>query len=401
MRSSHSLKPLGLVLAALLCASGVWLYANRILVPRQVSDSAAHGRPRGNLSDLYMHWVSARELFLFRHNPYSPDVTRQIQQGYYGPSLNPDRPGNPRDQRFAYPVYVTFLLAPTVHLPFEVVRSGFRWLLFGLTVATIPLWLRILRWFPPLWAQLSLIILTIGSLPVMQGLKLQQMTLLVAACVVIGLAFLVSHRPVAAGVALAFSTIKPQLVWLLLLWLTIWTLADWRRRYRCAASFLVTLSILCAAAEWYLPHWIPQFIQAMRDYPTYTDAVSTFDKLLAPPWSTFARALSVSAALYVGWRNRRSAEDAAAFTFTAALILAVTIIVIPSYALYNEVMLLPALLLLARDYSLRWSSNWFGRSLLLLTAGLLAWPWLSSALLVAFLSFCRKRRWRLPGPSLC
>ncbi len=381
------------LLLAILCAAGVWLYANRVLIPYQISDAAAYGRPRGNLSDLYLHWVGARELLLNGRDPYGPDVTREIQQGYYGRPLDPARPGDPRDQRFAYPVYVAFYLAPTIHLPFEIVRKGFFWVLFGLTVATIPLWLRVLRWSAPLWAQASLIVFTIGSLTVMQGLKLQQMTLLVAALVAIALALLASGRPIAAGIALALATIKPQLVWLLLFWLMVWTLADWRRRYRCAASFLFTMAILCAASEWYLPHWIPRFLQAMREYPTYTDAVSTLDKLLPAPWGWVARALAVAAMVYIGWKNRQSSANTAAFAATVSLALAVTIIVIPSYSLYNQVMLLPALLVLVRDRQLLWNRNRMSRALLSLVAILLLWQWLASIVL-AGLSFV------LPLPTL-
>jgi len=386
MRPSISYKPLWLVLAAVLCAAGVWLYANRVLIPYQISDAAAHGRPRGNLSDLYLHWVGARELLLNGRNPYGPDVTREIQQGYYGRPLDPARPGDPKDQRFAYPVYDVFCLAPVIHLPFEMVRKGFFWALLCLTVATIPLWLWVLRWSVPLWVQASLVVFTIGSLPVVQGLKLQQMTLLVAALVAIGLALLASDRPIAAGIALALATIKPQLVWLLLFWLMIWTLADWRRRYRWAASFLFTMATLCAASEWYLPHWIPRFLQAVREYPSYTDAVSTLDKLVPAPWGWVPRVLAVAATVHIGWKNRRLAEDTPAFAATVSLTLAVTVIVIPSYALYNQVMLLPALLMLVRDRQLLWTRNRMSRVLLSLVAILLLWPWLAGIVL-AGLSF--------------
>lgn len=386
MRPGISNKPLWLFLSAVLCAAGVWLYANRVLIPYQISDAAAHSRPRGNLSDLYQHWVAARELLLNGNNPYSPDVTREIQQGYYGRPPNPARIGDPRDQRFAYPVFVIVFLAPTVHLPFEIVRKGFSWVLLCLTITTIPLWLRMLRWPASLWAQASMVVFTIGSLAVMQGLKLQQMTLLVAALVAIGLALLVSDCPFAAGIVLAFATIKPQLVWLLLLWLMVWTLADWSRRYRWAASFLITMVILCAASEWYLPHWIPRFFEAMREYPTYTDAVSALDKLVPAPWSWISSALAVAATAYIGWKNRRFAQGTPAFAVTVSLMLAVTVIVIPSYALYNQVMLLPAVLMLVRDGQQLWNQNRMNRILLFLASFLLLWQWFTS-IAIAGLSF--------------
>jgi len=387
MRLGISQKPFWLLLAAVLCAAGVWLYADRVLIPHQISDAVVHNRPTGNRSDLYPQWLGARELLLYGHDPYSAETTREIQQGYYGRPLDPSRPGEPKDQQaFAYPVYVAFYLAPTIHLPFEAVRKGFFWVLFILTVVSIPLWLRVLRWSAPLWAQGSMIIFTIGSLTVMQGLKLPQMTLLVAALLAIGLALLASDRPIAAGVALALATIKPQLVWLLLFWLTIWTLADWRRRYRWAASFLCAMAVLCAASEWYLPNWIFRFVQAVHRYQNYNDAVSILDKLLPAGWGLIPSAFAVAATAYIGWKNRRVAVDTPSFAAMTSLTLAVTVIVTPSYALYNEVILLSTLLMLVRDRQLLWNQNLSSRVLLSLAAVLLLWQWLASIVL-AGLSF--------------
>ena len=181
----------------------------------------------------------------------------------------------------------------------------------------------------------------------------------------------------------------------------VWTLADWRRRYRLAASFLFTMAILCAASEWYLPHWIPRFLQALREYRSYTDAVSVLDKLVPAPWGMLLRILAAAATLHVGWKNRRLAEDTHAFAATASLVLAVTVIVIPSYALYNQVMLLPAVLLLVRERQSIWDRSFAARGLLILVAVLLFWPWLASAVL-AGLSFLLppevvQRAWAVPG----
>jgi hypothetical protein len=387
MRPGISHTPLWLVLVAVLSAAGVWLYAKRVMIPHQVSVAAARGLPRGNVSDLYPQWLGARELLLHGRDPYGPDVTRDIQQGFYGRPLDPAIQGEPKDQQgFAYPVYVTFYLAPTIRLQFETVRKAFFWILLCLTAATIPMWLRVLRWSAPLWAQASMIIFTVGSLTVMQGLKLPQLTLLVAGLVAIGLALLASDRPIAAGIALACATIKPQLVWLLFLWLTIWTLADWRRRYRWAASFLFTMAILCGASEWYLPHWIPRFLQALQRYRSYNDAVSILDKLLPVYWGPVLVGLAVAATVYIGWKNRRLTQDSPMFAAMASLTLAVTVIATPSYALYNEVILLPALLLLVRDRQRLWNQSRVSRVLLSLAAVCLLWQWLASIVL-AGLSF--------------
>ena len=86
---------LALVLAVVASAS-TWFYMDGILRTQQIADAAAQGTPRGNLSDLYPRWLGARELLLRGRNPYSPEMTREIQRGYYGRPLDPRLPGDHR-----------------------------------------------------------------------------------------------------------------------------------------------------------------------------------------------------------------------------------------------------------------------------------------------------------------
>src|SRR5580692_4731632 len=112
--------------ACALISISFWRWAKHILVPAYTLQIVASGRPRGNLSDLYPRWLGARELLLRGRDPYSAEVKREIQTGYYGRPLDPSRPYDPRDQAgFAYPVYVVFCLAPTIGLPFAIVQKAF------------------------------------------------------------------------------------------------------------------------------------------------------------------------------------------------------------------------------------------------------------------------------------
>ncbi len=395
-------KPAWIVLAAVLAASSVWLFAER-MVRYQIADELAHGRPRGNLSDLYPRWLGARELLLHGRDPYSSTVTREIQRGFYGRPLDPARPSDPKDQEgFAYPLYVIFVLAPTIGFSFAIVQRVAFWVLLALTIATVPLWLRALGWRPPLWASASMVILTVGSLPVMQGLKLQQMTLLVIALVAAAMALLVSDRPEIAGVLLALATIKPQLMWLLLLWLVIWTVGEWRRRSRWLLSFLVTMALLLAASEWYMPRWIPHFFRALQEYRNYTDAASMLDKMVPAPWGWLLGLVTVTSTLVVCWKNRRFEPQNREFATTTALVLAVTVIVTiaSNYALYNQILLLPAVLILARERYSIWNRNRLSRTTLSFTAIFLLWPWTTNVVLAA-LSFVLplnvvQRAWAVP-----
>jgi Glycosyltransferase family 87 len=372
---------------AILCAAGTWLYAYRVLIPSQVAYAAVHGLPHGNHSDLYPRWVGARELLLHGRDPYTMEITREIQMGFYGRVLPPDQPGVAQNyqQGFYYPVYIAFFLAPTFDLPFKTVQHGFFWVLFALTVVTIPLWLRLLRWPVPLWAQMAMVVFTIGSLPLMQGLTLGQMTMVVAPLLAGALVLLAWDRQFAAGVLLALATIKPQLVWLVLLWLAIWTLGDWRRRYRWAASFLLSMAVLCAAAEYYLPHWIFRFWQAIREYRSYTGEMSS-TAMLVGPWSRALELLALAFMTAICWRERRQAANSAAFAVLISLVLSITVLLVPSYGPYNQALLLPALLIMVRERRKIWKKDLVNRFLAVLTIVLIGWPWLTSVVLTG-LSF--------------
>ncbi len=388
-------------LLSILCAVGMWTYVDRVLIPHQISDAAAHDRPRGNLSDLYPRWLGARELLLHGRDPYSAEVTREIQTGYYGRPLDSSRPADPTDQQaFAYPAYVVFYLAPTVRLHFGIVQRAFFWILVGITAASVFLWLRLLGWTVAPSVQAAMVALTLSSLPVLQGLKLQQFSLFVAAMCAASMALLAAGCLIPAGILLALATIKPQLVLPLLLWLGLWSLGDLRRRYRLAASFLIVMVVLCAAAEWFLPHWIARFWHAAGAYLQYTQAVPVLEAVVPYPWGRLLVVLFAGTVAVVCFKQRREPENTDAFRSSICLVMALTVLTVPTFSLYNQALLLPAILLIARDRRMIWGRNLVSRALLIAVTVLLAWPWFCCTALAA-LSFVLsqetvERAWAAP-----
>src|ERR1700730_14146268 len=331
----------------------MWFYVRCVLVPYQRADAAVNERPRGNLSDLYPRWLGAREFLLHHRDPSSPEVTREIQKGYSGRALDPDHAADPhadephanepktdepKDQQgFAYPVYVVFLLAPTVRLPFPVVQSSFRWLLLILTMMSVPLWLRVLRWRPPIAVTAILMTLTIGSFPVVQGFKLQQLSLLVGGLIAACAAALVAGYFSLAGFLLAVATIKPQLVVPMAGWLVLWAIGDWKQRWRFVASLCATAAVLFAASEYVLPGWIGRFRDAVAAYRQYTGgAGSLLDVLATPMLGRVIAAAAVITVTVLCWRFRRVTHDSVAFGVILALVLAVTLMILPTFAPYNQ-----------------------------------------------------------------
>ena len=367
------------LLAVALCA-GMWFYVQKVQIPHQLADAAAHGKPRGNLSDLYPRWLGTRELLLHHRDPYSPEVTTEIQTGYYGRPLDPVRPNDPKDeQRFAYPVYVAFLLAPTIRLPFQSVEAGFRWFLVMLTAGSVLLWLRVLRWRPSGWTMAAVVLLTLGNFPAAQAIKLQQLSLLVSGLIAGCAALLGAGYLFLAGVLLALATIKPQITLPLAAWLVFWSLSEWRTRQRFVWGFLVTMAVLLAAAQLILPGWIGKFLAAISAYRQYAAGQgSLLDFLLTPKWGTAVTALLVLALAIVCWFTRRDSVESEGFVITLALVLTVTLVVLPMFAPYNQLLLLPGLLLAwVHRRDLRRTGA--GRLAYGVALVLIMWPWLSSA----------------------
>src|SRR5579862_9857352 len=239
------------VLLALLLTGSMWFYVQKVLAPHQRTEAAIHGWPRGNLSDLYPRWLGARELLLHHRDPYSAEITREIQIGYYGRPLDPSRADDPKDQqRFAYPVYVVFLMAPTIQMPFPAAQAIFKWVFVWLTLLSIPLWLRVVSWRPPLLVVAILTILAFGSFAVVQGIKLQQLSLVVNGIMAGSAAALVTGYFSLAGFLLALATFKPQLALPMAAWLMLWAVSDWRRRQKFVWSFVLTMAALLAASEY-------------------------------------------------------------------------------------------------------------------------------------------------------
>jgi hypothetical protein len=400
------------VLAAAVAAASMWFYVDAILRAHQIAEAQARQIPRGNLSDLYPRWLGARELLLRHRNPYSREVTLEIQEEYYGRRLDAARPNDPKDQEgFAYPAYVVFLLAPLIGLPFSLVQTFFYWLLIGLTAASVLLWLRVLRSkLATPWIAVCILV-TLGSFAVVQGIKLQQLSLLVAALMAAATACVAGGFLFSGGVLLALATIKPQLAWALTAWLLLWALSDWRKRRRFVFGLAGMMGLLLAGSEIVLPGWWRMFAAAIGEYHHYTQNQSVIEVTLSELLGVAstgaahlgAQVLAVLAVIVCGvmlWRLRRADAGDSKFSYGTALVLAVTVLVVPMYAPYNQVLLLPAILILLGDRTTFVSTSPFRRLAFWAGVFLVAWQWAGSLSLTAIYFLISKEvaldGWTLP-----
>jgi hypothetical protein len=390
------------LLLALVMASGMWLYVLFVLIPHQKFQDEMGQGLRGNLSDLYPRWLGARELLVHHRDPYAAEITREIQIGYYGRPLDPTRKNDPIDQQgFAYPIYVVLMLAPAVTLPFPTVHRIVFWLFVVLTTMSVPLWLGTLRWRLSRAATVVAILLTLGCFPAIQGLRLQQLTVLVVALIAGAMYAITRRRFVLAGILLALASIKPQLVFLLILWLCIWLLGNWRERQRLWWSLVISMAVLVVAGELLLPGWISEFRAAMKDYYRYTGGGnSLLNGFLPPFWARIASILLVGMVLVFAWCNRRASEETPAFQWLLCFTLATTLVVIPMFAPYNQLLLLPGVMMALRARQELLRGGHLSRFFCWMTAGSIGSPLLTAACLVIALAFLPgttvQKAWGLP-----
>lgn len=388
------------VLIAVWMAASMWLYIQLILIPYQITQGPMRESPRGNLSDLYPRWLGARELLLHHRDPYSVEITRESQIGYYGRPLDPTRGNDPKDQQgFAYPVYVVLLLAPTVTLQFSTVHRLFFWLLVGLTAASVPLWMRTLGWRVSKATLFVWVLLTLSCFPAIQALKLQQLTLLVATLLAASMNALVRRHFILAGILLALASIKPQLVFLMVLWLCIWVMGDWRERKFVLVSYVISMLVLVISGEVLLPGWILEFCGAVKNYNGYTGGGNLLTDLLSGLLGLITSAIVIGIVLTFAWQTRHDGQNTLVFQWSLCLVLASTLVII-RYSPYNLVLLLPGVMMLLRSGRQLWRVSRISRFLCSLSALAVFWPFLAAICLVIALvvvpESVRRTAWGVP-----
>jgi hypothetical protein len=90
-------------------------------------------------------------------------------------------PQTPQDEAlFSYPLYLAFILAPTIGFSLPTIENIFRIVLPVTVIATALLWIHALRWQLSRPIRGALVLLTMGSFPFMECIYLQQPALLAA-----------------------------------------------------------------------------------------------------------------------------------------------------------------------------------------------------------------------------
>ncbi|MFZ0761290.1 MAG: glycosyltransferase family 87 protein, partial [Candidatus Sulfotelmatobacter sp.] len=187
---------------AILCAAGMVYYHLWLFAPRAMEVRAAQGYGNGYSfgADFYPIWLTSRQGVFHHRDPYSAEMTRQIQTGLFGRPLDAHNSAAPPDYRtFAYPAFVDLLFWPLGLLSFSVVRIAVAIVLAVATAVSVVLWLRSFHLRAGVAVLVSVMVLTLSSYAVLEGLFADQVGLLVGFLVAAALAALVQRKLFLAG----------------------------------------------------------------------------------------------------------------------------------------------------------------------------------------------------------
>ncbi|GAB4327778.1 MAG: hypothetical protein Kow00117_14530 [Phototrophicales bacterium] len=224
-------------------------------------------KPFPGMNDFMSRWEGARSFFQDGVSPYSDQATANIQNRIYGRSAMGDEdPG-----LFVYPFYTVFIVAPTIPLNYAWASAVWMVLLEACLIVAFMLILNLFSWQPPLWLMPILLIWALMDYFAGRGLFLGQPSHVVYLLQILTIWALFKPRwDIVAGVALAISTFKPQMGYLLVPILLIW--AMWVKRYRFVMAFIFGWALLMGVSFILQPDWFTAWVNQVRLYPDYTAA---------------------------------------------------------------------------------------------------------------------------------
>lgn len=245
----------------------------------------ARSSPGGN--DFLPRWLGTRLYLTNRQDPYSPETTLAIQEKMYGRTAQ----GGQDQALFAYPFYSMIFFAPFALIS-DYALARALWITFQeiAIVATAISAIALSSWKPGRWPLAAFLFFALAWFHTAKPLVDGNAAILVGALLTLGLFALRRGRDGLAGLLFAFSTIKPQMVVLVVPFILLWSISQKRRTVFWV--FFVSLIALLGISFILQPNWLAQNIAQALLYQSYSPP-ATLAGILAQWWGDQGRA--------VGW----------------------------------------------------------------------------------------------------
>jgi hypothetical protein len=273
--------------------------------------------------DFLVYWVGTRALLVDGKTPYSDEVARQVETQVYG---RPAGAGE-KEYRVISPLYFVILYLPYALISdFTLARAVWMTTLEIALVGLALLSLRLARWKLGLWSLPFYLLFAVlwyhSLLPLITG----DLVILIAFWIALTFLALRTGRDEVAGILLAFTTIKPNVILLILVFVVIWTLSS--RRWATLFWMIASVAILSFILAFFIPDWPLQNLREIMSSAGYQapGTPATVFSTLAPAagkWIGWALSALVLLILLFEWFLARG-KDFCWFLWTACLTLVVS-----------------------------------------------------------------------------
>ncbi|MBP7999952.1 MAG: DUF2029 domain-containing protein [Chloroflexi bacterium] len=262
--------------------------------------------PGGN--DFYPRWAGAKAFILEGRDPYSLEVTKEIEA-----VLDPlQRRTN--SFSFAFPLHVIVTFWPLVFVSYPWAQAiwmvTIQWMAIALLVVVLWRW----EWRPSPLAAAALLFATLLFYPITRSFFLGQFTVHVTLLLALTMLFLHRRADGWAGICLALTTIKPQMVIFLGPWLVLWAIGQ--KRWRFLAGLLGMGGGVLLGSLLLFPRWPLAFVADLSRYAEVASGRNPLELLSESIWpegATFIRVgltvLLLGAMFWAWWWGRRADEN--------------------------------------------------------------------------------------------
>lgn len=209
-------------------------------------------------------WAGAKAWLELDISPYNPLAARTAHEiAYGGPA-----PSWKDQYLFVSPFYAVLVFGPFTGIEdFVLARAYWMTALEVSLVALTVFSLVITRWNPPKVLLGAFILFVLGGYPSLIPVVDGNVGVLVALLVVLGLFFVQNKQDGLAGIVLALATIKPQMVFLLILFVLLWAYS--MRRLSILAGFGGAMLILVLWSNANQSGWILENLTQIAAFEVY------------------------------------------------------------------------------------------------------------------------------------
>lgn len=223
--------------------------------------------PGGN--DFLVHWVGSRSFIFKGQSPYSDATALEIQTMVYG---GPVQDGQ-HELRVVYPLYsgILFFMFALIG-DYALARAVWMTFLEISMVVIAIVSLRLSGWRPKNWLVVFYFLFAIFWYHGLRALIQGDLVIVIALMVLWAFWAIRNQRDVVAGFALAFATIKPHLVLLLIGFVAVWAFSH--RRWALIGWTFGWLSFFVLLGIFFIPDWLVQNAWEILRFSDYNPALS-------------------------------------------------------------------------------------------------------------------------------